>query len=122
VKPIDHRPVGDALELCGLGVRENVDETGTRSEHEECENEQREIRGQPGGHQGQAQNDDERTHPRPASSTENDPRHTCSRYRADGVHEQCKTNLPVAEMKVILESWEPGHPAAADHTKNQEGS
>jgi hypothetical protein len=121
VKSIEHRPASIAFDLCRLGVLENVDETGAGSEHEYCENQLHEIRSQPWPNQGHAQDNSEYADPRPAASAEHDTRQPRARYRANREHQQGESDLPVGEMKVILEGRQPRDQAAAHHAEQQEG-
>jgi hypothetical protein len=113
VKSIDHRPASNAFEVRCLGVLENVEQTGTGAEHNEGDNELREIRGQPRGNQGRIKNHSQGADPRPASATEHGTRDTGAHYRPGGAHEQRESDLTVAQMKVVFERRQPRNPTAA---------
>jgi hypothetical protein len=121
MKAIEHRPARIAFQLCGLSVLEHVDKTGACSKHEEGDQEYCETCGQPRWNQRHTENDGERTDPHPASSTERDTRRPCANNRADCAYEQCETDLPIGQVKMVLEGWQPQDPAAAHNAEREKG-
>ena len=120
MKAVDQRPARLALELGSLRILQDIDEAGRRADQKQGREELREVCGQAGTDQRDAQRNRARLNESSRAAGQDKSRRSRPHHRADGVGEQRQADLAIGQMQVVFQRRESGDPGCACGAKRKE--